>query len=199
MKSIKEKLLLHSCCAPCLSQCLSVLSGESTWEKAVSEHPDFHVTVLFDNPNINPVTEYEKRKREVERLMNHYIQKGMDADLLEDRSAERREAWEEQAVQWKNEPEKGSRCHFCYAFRLEETFRSAEEKGFTAVASTLTLSPLKDTAKINEIGRKLAIDKGVRYIASDFKKNEGYKKSLLISKELGLYRQNYCGCKYSIR
>jgi predicted adenine nucleotide alpha hydrolase (AANH) superfamily ATPase len=194
---MSEKLLLHSCCGPCTTQCLMVLSGKDVWEKALPEAPDFSVTVLFDNPNIGPVEEYDRRKAGVKKLLGIFAA-SMDIGGIEDRSAERRAEWKKGAEPLRDEPEKGLRCSFCYKFRLEETFRVAKEKEFNAVATTLTLSPLKNTKEINRIGKELSEVYGIRYLETDFKKNDGYKKSIALSNQYGIYRQKTCGCIYSL-
>jgi epoxyqueuosine reductase len=193
-----RKLLLHTCCAPCLSQCLSVLSGRDGWKNALQAAPDFSVTVFYDNPNIFPAGEFSKRKDEVMKLLDIYS-KDLDVDILKDDSEQRRAGWETLTEKYPDEPEKGVRCALCYEFRLAETFRKAGELKFDAVATTLTLSPLKHTVKINEIGSGLSEGSGLSYIKSDFKKNDGFKKSIELSGQFHLYRQNYCGCRYSIR
>ena len=196
---MKKRLLLHTCCAPCLSQCLSVLTGADSWQKALQNKPDFDISIYYDNPNIYPVSEFEKRKAEVERLIKHSISAFSSVSIINDSSAERRNEWQKFAEPYKDEPEKGKRCAFCYEFRLTETFRKAEELNYDCVATTLTLSPLKDTDRINEIGESLAKNSGPDYIESDFKKNNGFKKSIELSKKYEIYRQSYCGCKYSLR
>lgn len=194
---MRKKLLLHACCAPCLTRCFEVLSGFAPWDRALSEAPDFELTVFFDNPNIAPVEEYERRRAEVLRYLDA-MSKSVNADFIESDVKERRDAWEEGAKAWAEEPEKGARCAFCYRFRLDESFRVAEAKGFDVVATTLTLSPQKNTALVNSEGAAAARGR-ISYLHTDFKKNGGYQASILRSKELGLYRQDYCGCRYSRR
>ncbi len=194
----KKRLLLHTCCAPCLTQCLNVMAGLDAWEKALPDKPDYNISVYFDNPNIFPVEEYEKRKREVSRYLGIFSKNNFLIDSVDDDSASRREAWEQFALQYKDEPEKGRRCFFCYEFRLEESFIKAKKLGYDCAATTLTLSPWKDAGKVNEAGRALSKKYGIEYIVSDFKKNNGFKKSVEICEKYGIYRQNYCGCRYSM-
>ncbi len=193
---MKERLLLHACCAPCMSGCVPVLDGSWDWRGVIGEAPDFDVTVYFYNPNIAPSEEYVRRRDEARKLAERFglefIEGGYDYA-----------GWDTQARQWKDEPERGLRCTYCYAVRLREAFRYAKAHGFGVVATTLTLSPLKNTAAVNEAGIKLALElereTGVRYLVSDFKKKDGYRKSVQFCRENGIYRQDYCGCAYSFR
>ncbi len=193
----KKRLLLHACCAPCLSQCLNVLSGSDAWEKVLRKSPDFYVSLYFDNPNIFPGEEYGRRKGELNKIFGIFSGSGIGLSLLEDSSVERRSMWDEAVRNFHDEPEKGRRCELCYSIRLEETFRKAREGLFDAVATSLTLSPWKDAEKINAIGWQLSKNYGTEYIESDFKKNDGYRKSAYICSKFGIYRQNYCGCRFS--
>ncbi len=190
------RLLLQTCCAPCLTQCALVLAGREPWERALTEAPDFSVTVFFDNPNIDPPEEYDRRRGEVVKFLEA-VSGEAPMNLLEDRSASRRAGWNEGAFPFRDEPERGKRCSFCYGYRLEETFRAAREGGFDAVATTLTLSPLKNTAEINRIGRELSRQYGIRYVETDFRKNNGFQNSVRLCGRYGIYRQSYCGCAYS--
>jgi len=174
-------LLLHSCCAPCSSACLERLKDK------------FKITVLYYNPNIDEEEEYEKRKAEQIR----FLQETGWADFLDcDHEAE---AFANMAKGLEDEPERGRRCYACYALRLEKTAKTAKEKGFDYFATTLTLSPLKNTDWLNEIGEKEGGRYEVNYLFSDFKKQGGYYRSTALSKEYDLYRQDFCGCKYSKR
>ena len=176
-----EKLLLHSCCAPCSSTCLERLK----------EH--FQVTVLYYNPNIDEEEEYAKRKAEQIR----FLQETGWAEFLDcDHEAEK---FVKTTKGMELEPERGPRCYRCYALRLEKTASLAKEMGFDYFATTLTLSPLKNTDWLNEIGEKEGGRYEVNYLFSDFKKQGGYYRSTALSKEYGLYRQDFCGCKYSKR
>lgn len=176
-------LLLHSCCAPCSSYVIEYLTNY------------FDITVFYYNPNIHPQEEYEFRVKEQERFINEIPHKNK-VELLVG-SYEQDEFYS--AVKGlENEPEGGERCFTCYALRLEKTAQLAKEKNFDYFTTTLTISPLKNAEKMNEIGGELGKKYGVNYLLSDFKKREGYKRSTELSTIYGLYRQNYCGCIYSI-
>lgn len=172
----KKKLLLHSCCAPCSSYCITYLKDY------------FDITILYYNPNIEPIEEYNKRKEEQIRLCNIFGIKVMDCDY--DNAI-----YHETVKGLENEIEGGKRCFKCYELRMRKTASLA--KNFDYFGTTLTISPLKNSNKINEIGLMLEKEYSVKYLLSDFKKKEGYKKSILLSKEYNLYRQNFCGCIYS--
>ena len=174
-----KRLLLHSCCAPCSSHCLSELS------------PQIGVTVLYYNPNLDCAGEYEKRKREQLRFLRETgLADFLDCDYApEDYLAAVRGLEEEK--------EGGARCAVCFRLRLERTAREAKARGFDYFATTLTVSPLKNAKFINTIGFAVAEEVGVRYLPSDFKKRGGYLHSVKLSEEYGLYRQDYCGCAFS--
>lgn len=176
------KLLVHSCCAPCSSYVLEYLN------------PYFKITVLYYNPNISPVEEYEKRKAEQIRLINEGDWKNpieiMDCDYEGDKYTAAVKGLE-------NEPEGGARCRVCFGLRLDEAARLARANDFDYFVTTLSISPLKDARLLNEIGNKLGEKYGIKYLPSDFKKREGYKRSIELSRRYNLYRQNFCGCKYS--
>ncbi|MGE4354323.1 MAG: epoxyqueuosine reductase QueH [Oscillospiraceae bacterium] len=176
----KPRLLLHSCCGPCSSYVLEYLM------------PYFDVAVLYFNPNIQPENEYLRRLDTQKQLIA-----GMcpGTELLEI-------GWDgvsfnEISTGLEKEPEGGARCTACFSLRLERTAHIAKERGFDFFCTTLTVSPHKDAVRINKIGFTLAEKYGVRWLPSDFKKREGYKKSIELSKKYGLYRQNYCGCIFS--
>ena len=176
------RLLLHSCCAPCSSYVLEYLSRY------------FFITVLYYNPTISPETEFQHRLEEQQRLIgampfSHPVElrAGIYAPERFDAIARGHEA----------DPEGGDRCHACYRLRLEETARIAAAEGFDYFTTTLSISPLKSAAVLNRIGGEVAELYGVAYLYSDFKKREGYKRSCVLSREYGLYRQDYCGCLYS--
>ena len=180
LKGARDKrLLLHSCCAPCSSHCLSELS------------PQIGVTVLYYNPNLDCAGEYEKRKREQLRFLRETgLADFLDCDYApEDYLAAVRGLEEEK--------EGGARCAVCFRLRLERTAREAKARGFDYFATTLTVSPLKNAKLINTIGFAVAEEVGVRYLPSDFKKRGGYLHSVKLSEEYGLYRQDYCGCAFS--
>lgn len=186
-----KKLLLHACCAPCISQSLMVLQGKDKWEKVLTVKPDFDITIFFYNPNIHPIDEMQKRLAEVIQLA-----KIMDnTPVIEGRYNS--DKWFDFARDLKDLPERGERCFLCYEMRLDESFRVAKERGFESVATTLTISPHKDAKAINRIGAELSTKYGIEYIVSNFKKDNGYKKSIEYSEKYNLYRQDYCGCVYS--
>ena len=183
MSNVKEgaTLLLHSCCAPCSSACLERLKEK------------FKITVLYYNPNIDEEEEYQKRKAEQIR----FLQETGWAEFLDcDYDAE---AFAKMAQGLENEPERGKRCYACYALRLQKTAELAREKGFDYFATTLTLSPHKNAEWLNEIGEREGGRYAVNYLFSDFKKQGGYYRSTALSVEYNLYRQDFCGCKYSKR
>ena len=175
-----KRLLLHVCCAPDATVPYLRLKDE------------YRVVAFFYNPNIHPRKEYERRLREAQKLANLW---GF-ALIVGEYDAER---WFAAVQGLEEEPEGGRRCEVCYALRLEESARLARELGCEAFATTLTISPHKRAEKINALGREAASRYGVAYLESDFKKKEGFKESIRLSRELNLYRQNYCGCSYSMR
>ncbi len=173
------RLLLHSCCGPCSSRCLETLKEK------------FAVTVLYYNPNITDRAEYEKRKGEQIRLLR---ETGW-ADFLD---CDYDPAAFFSAVKGlEEEKEGGARCYCCYELRLAETARVAAEKGFAFFCTTLSVSPHKNAQWINEIGERLDKEYGVQWLYADFKKQNGYLRSVELAKEFHLYRQNYCGCVFS--
>jgi epoxyqueuosine reductase len=175
-------LLLHACCAPCLSSVLEQLS------------PLFHVTVFFYNPNILPEDEYQKRIAEVKRLLAEMPQK-YPAQFIEGRYNVRQ--FLKMAHGLEQEPEGGERCMRCYRLRLEETAKYARAGGYDFFTTTLTVSPYKNAQKLNEIGAELGKKYETAYLPSDFKKNGGYQRSIELSRVYGLYRQDFCGCPFS--
>ena len=175
-------LLLHSCCAPCSSYCLAVLSQY------------FNVTVFYYNPNIYPPEEYEMRAKEQQRFINEYP---MASEVRFVEGPYDTERFYNMAKGFEKVPEGGERCFKCYELRLRESAKYALDNGFDFFTTTLSISPLKNAQKLNEIGKQLEEEFGVKYLYSDFKKKEGYKKSTEISNEYGMYRQYYCGCVYS--
>lgn len=175
-------LILHSCCAPCSSYVLEYLSEY------------FNINVLYYNPNISSEEEYDLRLAEQKRLIEEMDFK----NSVELTAGEYKpEDFYKVAKGLEKCPERGERCHKCYRLRLEYTARIAKEQGADFFATTLTLSPLKDAKVLNAIGEELDKKYNVRYLASDFKKKEGYKRSLELSRRYGLYRQSFCGCVYS--
>lgn len=176
------KLLIHSCCAPCSSYCLEVLSSY------------FEITVLYYNPNIYPEEEYHMRAREQERFVKefpakypiHFVEGVYDTAKFY-----------AMAKGLEDVKEGGERCYKCYELRLRETCEYAKEKGFDFFTTTLSISPMKNAKWLNEIGGRLEEEYGISYLYSDFKKKNGYKRSTEISNEYGMYRQYYCGCVFS--
>lgn len=174
----RPALLLHSCCGPCSSYVLEYLTNY------------FDITVLFYDPNIQPREEHDKRlahqKRVLERFGAGYMECAYDG-----------EAFDAVARGLESEPEGGARCTACFALRIGETARLAAAHGFDWYCTTLSVSPHKDAERINAIGRAMGEKYGVRWLPSDFKKRGGYQRSIELSRELELYRQDYCGCLYS--
>ena len=181
LKSV-PKILLHSCCGPCSTECITRLTKY------------FDITVLYYNPNIEPQEEYEKRKQEQIRFIKEFkpINKLDFMDCDYDNAS-----FERMTEGLEKEPEGGKRCHKCYELRLKKTANIAKDKGYNFFGTTLTVSPYKNSQIINEIGQKISKETNVEFLYSDFKKEDGYKKSIELSKEYNLYRQNYCGCHYS--
>ena len=179
-----KKILLHSCCAPCSSHVIAFLTNY------------FDITILYYNPNIAPIEEYSKRKKEQIRLINEIetINKIDIVDCDYDNAI-----YEEKIKGYEECPERGARCTICFKLRLEKTAQIAKENNFDYFCSTLTVSPYKNAKLINQIGEELSKKYNIKWLYSDFKKDEGYKKSIELSKKYGLYRQNYCGCIYSQR
>lgn len=175
-------LLLHACCAPCSSYCIEYL------------HKYFDITLFFYNPNIFPAEEYAHRVNELKRLVTEM---GLSISVLE--AENDTESFYSLAKGRENIREGGARCFDCYRLRLKKTAQLAKEKGFDYFTTTLSISPLKNSKKLREIGLELEGEYGVKNLPSDFKKKEGYKRSIELSKKYNLYRQNYCGCEYSVR
>ncbi|MCI9064953.1 MAG: epoxyqueuosine reductase QueH [Lachnospiraceae bacterium] len=180
-------LFLHSCCAPCSSYVLEYLRQY------------FRITVFYYNPNITEDAEYRKRVEEQKRLIAAYNQKaqGYAIEVLE--GDYEPDLFFQIAKGLEACPEGGERCFACYELRLLETAKRAQAGNYDYFTTTLSISPLKNAAKLNEIGEKLAASCGVAWLPSDFKKRDGYKRSIELSKEYELYRQDYCGCVYSRR
>ena len=178
------KLLLHSCCAPCSSYVLEYLSEY------------FEITVFYYNPNIFPESEYTKRILEQQMLIQDMKFRHPVSFLAGNYERER---FYEIARGLEHLKEGGERCFKCYEIRLEEAARVAKEIEYDYFTTSLSISPMKNAEKLNEIGTKIAKQYGVEYLQSDFKKKNGYKRSIELSKEYGLYRQDYCGCEFSFR
>ncbi len=180
----KPTLLLHACCAPCSSYCLEYLSKT------------FDITVLFYNPNIESELEFNKRVDELIRFIDECRSiEGVNLEIIDYDNSEFYNAVEG----LEDEKEGGVRCFKCYELRLRKTAEYAKEHNFDYITTTLTISPHKNSDKINEIGVKVADEYGLKYLLSDFKKNDGFKRSIELSKEYDLYRQSFCGCEFSKR
>lgn len=179
-KNKGSKILLHSCCGPCSTSVINKLKN------------DLDITILFYNPNIEPLEEYEKRKEEQLKVLKRLNIKYLDIDYLN-------EEYRDAVKGYENEPEGGARCTICYELRLLKTAKLAKENKYDIFGTTLTVSPYKSAKIINEIGLKLEEKYNIKYLISDFKKEDGYKKSIELSKEYNLYRQEYCGCIFSKR
>lgn len=181
-KNIIPKLLLHSCCAPCSSYCLTYLAEY------------FSITIYYYNPNISPQEEYYKRVEEQKRLINELPLKNKVS--FAEGSYEPQKFFD-MARGMEDLPEGGERCFACYEMRQREAAEYAKQNGFDFFTTTLSISPHKNAQKLNEIGLRLQEEYGVKYLVSDFKKKGGYLKSIELSNEYNLYRQNYCGCIFS--
>jgi len=177
----KGNLLVHTCCAPCSAY---------VFEKLISE--GFEPEGFFYNPNIQPIDEYKRRLFE---LMTFAGLKKYKIIIHE----ESEEKWFKAVEGHEQEKEGGSRCEICFRLRLEETAKFASQNNYDGFTTVLTISPHKNSALINRIGKELEDKYKIYFPEADFKKNDGFKKSLEISQKYGLYRQNYCGCKFSIR
>ena len=181
--SPKKKLLLHSCCAPCSSSVIEMLSAY------------FELTVFYYNPNIYPEAEYEKRIKEQEMFCRDFP-RGYKVDFV--KAAYDSEEFEKISNGLESEPEGGERCTRCFLLRLEKTAKYASENGFDIFATTLSVSPLKNADKLNLIGKSKAKKYGIEYLEANFKKQNGYKRSVEISNEYNMYRQDFCGCRFSL-
>lgn len=180
----KPEILLHSCCGPCSSSVLELLAKY------------FEVTVLWYNPNLYPESEYDKRLATQKQLIEAIGNDGVKAGLLVE--PWRSEDYFSRIKGLENEPEEGKRCLECFKIRLDETARIAKERGFEWFCTTLTVSSRKDAVAINAIGREAAARYGVNWLPSEFKKREGNHRSIILSEKYGLYRQEYCGCVFSM-
>lgn len=176
-------LLLHSCCAPCSSYVLEYLSNY------------FEITTFYYNPNIYPESEYTKRILEQQTLIAKMRTQHPISFMAGNYDKDR---FYDMARGMEHLKEGGERCFRCYELRLRETAEVAKKCGFDYFATTLSISPLKNTPRLNEIGIRLSKEYGVEYLPSDFKKKNGYKRSIELSKKYGLYRQDYCGCEFSV-
>lgn len=176
------KLLLHVCCAPCSSHVLEILSQQ------------FDITIYFYNPNITKEPEYEKRIKELKRFVIE-APFAQNIKIIEERYDP--DTFFTMAKGLEKEPERGARCYKCYELRLRKTAQYAKAHGFDFFTTTLSISPHKNATWLNDIGASLASTYGVQHLYSDFKKKNGYARSIQLSKEYHLYRQDYCGCIFS--
>lgn len=182
--NIGKKILLHSCCGPCSSYCIKELASY------------MKVTVLYYNPNIEPIEEYRKRKNEQIKIIKEYQKENINVDFID--IDYENDVYREFVKGLENEVEGGARCNKCFYLRLNKTKDLALKNNYDFFGTTLTVSPHKNAKIINEIGFKLENEK-IKFLPSDFKKREGYKKSIEYSKKYNLYRQDYCGCLFSKR
>jgi len=196
-EGVYPRLLLHACCAPCSSYCLEYLRQY------------FDVTVFFYNPNITSEGEYKKRVEEEKRLIAEYnrqVEEGSFDKMNSDERARKIDIIEgdyepsdfyEAVKGFEDCKEGGERCRKCFELRLRESARIAREKNFDFMTTTLTISPLKNADVLNEVGEEAAARFGIAFLPSDFKKKNGYKRSIELSQMFGLYRQDFCGCSFS--
>ncbi|MBQ8261404.1 MAG: epoxyqueuosine reductase QueH [Lachnospiraceae bacterium] len=182
----RKKLLLHSCCAPCSSYCLEYLSQY------------FDVTVFYYNPNITEENEYQKRAAEQQRLIRAMNER-QHTTISYAEGVYEPEEYLAMVRGLEQEPEGAGRCERCFRLRLTKTAEYASDNGFDYFTTTLTISPLKNAHLLNALGEEIGKKTGIAFLPSDFKKKEGYKRSIELSKEYDLYRQNYCGCIFSKR
>lgn len=175
----RPKVLLHSCCGPCSTHVIDVMKDY------------FDITVIYYNPNIQPIEEYEKRKKVQIKLLNQLENIAyMDCDY-------NGQDYEKVIVGLEHEKEGGQRCKKCIGLRMTKTAMIAKEKNFDYFATTLTVSPHKNSQLINELGKQIENEINIKYLYGDFKKDNGYLKSVELAKKYDLYRQNYCGCLYA--
>ena len=174
----RPKLLLHSCCGPCSTACIERLKD------------NFDINVLYYNPNIEPREEYELRKANQKKFLDE-----MGIDMIDCDYDNETFRYKTQGLE--KEPEGGARCNVCFALRLEYTARKAKELGYEYFTTTLSVSPYKDSQVLNHIGAKLGELNDIKYLYADFKKREGYKRSIELANKYELYRQHYCGCLFS--
>lgn len=181
----EKTVVLQSCCAPCSSWCLTYLQDK------------IKVKSLYYNPNILDVSEYEMRERELKRLIDALSEEYPDSDIEFIPGNRDFDKYTDVVRGLEKEPEGGKRCEKCFELRLREAARVAKKEKADYFGTTLTISPLKNAELINKIGEEIAQKEGVFFLPSDFKKKDGYKKSVELSQKYGLYRQNYCGCPFS--
>ena len=178
----RPTLLLHVCCGPCSSSVLEILNKH------------FDITIYYYNPNTYPYEEYQKRLNEVIKLLNETNETNIK--IINEKYDD--EDYYEYVKGHEEDKEGGSRCYKCYFYRLNQTAKYAKENDYDYFTTTLSVSPYKNSKKLNEIGELLSNKYNIKYLYADFKKKDGYKKSIELSKKYNLYRQEYCGCKYSL-
>lgn len=183
----KKKILLHSCCAPCSTAVIERLKDE------------YNIVILYYNPNIYPEEEYLKRKNEEIKYIKHLNETDKDINISMLDCDYESEKFYSAVKGLENEREGGARCAVCFKLRLEETAKKAKELGFDLFGTTLTVSPHKNSEIINKIGLAISEKYNIEYLESNFKKQNGYKRSVELSKENGIYRQNYCGCEFALK
>lgn len=181
----EQTLVLQGCCAPCSSYVLTTLKGR------------IKIKILYYNPNIVDDEEYELRQDELKRLVGILNEEYPEAEIEFVAGRKEPEKFLEMAKGLEHVKEGGERCEKCFELRLREAARVAKNEGAAFFGTTLTISPLKNAELLNTIGERIAIEEGIRFLHSDFKKKEGYKQSVELSKKYGLYRQDYCGCPFS--
>ena len=181
----KKTLLLHACCGPCSSACLERL------------YPDYDSTVFYYNPNITDEGEYRMREEEQKHFLQRWQPEGKPTGIAAISGRYDPREYYTCVKGLEQEPEGGARCRACFLLRLEETAKQAAALGFDAFDTTLSVSPYKNSKVLAEIGQSLAETYGVAYLAGNYKKQDGYRRSIELSKEYGLYRQDYCGCEFS--
>ncbi|MBW2997134.1 epoxyqueuosine reductase QueH [Candidatus Woesearchaeota archaeon] len=177
---MKKKLLLHTCCAPCSTHCVKELLA------------DYDVVMYFYNPNVHPYGEYIRRLGDAQKVGDKLGVELVEGDYDVDE-------WLSHIAGFEEEPEGGKRCGICFSIRLGKTAEYAKKNGFDLFTTTMSISPHKNSKVINSLGEELAKKHGVSWVHSDFKKKDGFKRSTKMSKKLGLYRQKYCGCFYSVK
>lgn len=173
---MQEKLLIHCCCAPCASGSIERLIDEG-----------YDITLYYDNSNIYPESEFIKRKEELYKLAKHY-------NLVLIESPYNHKSWKDAVKGFEDEKEGGKRCSLCFDYNIQKSFLAAKELGFKHFTTTLTISPYKSSIEIFRVGENYE-----GFLSINLKKKDGYKKSIEKSKELGLYRQDYCGCEFSLK
>ncbi|MDD8030946.1 MAG: epoxyqueuosine reductase QueH [Acidobacteriota bacterium] len=176
----KPELMVHLCCAPDALYVIGLLQ------------PSYKVTGFFYNPNIHPEEEYQLRLEEIRKIAGH-----LSFELIEGQYQPN--LWFKLTEKFQAEPEKGRRCHICYAWRLDQTANKARELGIPLFTTVMSISPWKNSSVLNRMGKMIARKYRIEYLEADFKKKDGFNKSVQLSKQFGLYRQNYCGCLYSQR